>query len=305
MDYELNDEQYGLRAAVDTLLERHAGPERARELDGQGDADAALAAALASAGFLDLAREPEAGALCAELVTEWVAREAGVVPIGARTLVAPAVTDEPLPDMVAVMEEGFTGPVRFAAHAQFIVVIGESEARVVAPAAGGIAPVRTVYGYPMARVSPDGAEVVATGDAAVARRWWQVALAAEIAGTMEAAFALTLQHHKTRTQFGRPIGSHQALQHRMSELYVRSQGAAWLAREAAYHGADAERAAAAATYATEGAARAGVELHQMTGAIGFTREYDLHIWSLRLQALRLEMGGTQRHASALAGARWP
>lgn len=150
-----------------------------------------------------------------------------------------------------------------------------------------------------ARVELDGGTTLATGSTEVARRWWQVALAAEIAGTMQAAFDLTLAYHKERRQFGVPIGSLQALQHRMSELYVRAQGTTWLAREAAFHGAPADRAAAAAAYGAGAAGITCTELHQMTGAIGFTREYDLHIRSLRLQALRLEMGGPKSAARSL------
>jgi hypothetical protein len=42
----------------------------------------------------------------------------------------------------------------------------------------------------------------------------------------------------------------------------------------------------------------------MSGAIGFTREFDLHVWSMRLQALRQELGGTRTHRNALVDARW-
>jgi hypothetical protein len=38
--------------------------------------------------------------------------------------------------------------------------------------------------------------------------------------------------------------------------------------------------------------------------MGFTREHDLHVWTLRLQALRLELGGTDAHRRALGEARW-
>jgi len=304
VDYELDAEQEQLRDAVGTLLSRRAGPARARSVGDTGGVDQELASALAGAGFLDLFAEGEAGPLEAELVVEWVAAAAGVLPIGARCLVAPSVIDTDLPATVTVMEEHASNPVRFGGTSEAILVIGDSEARLVTAAPGATEPVPSLYGYPLSRVSLAEATVVGTGDPNVARRWWQVALAAEMAGTMGAAFALTLEYQKNRKQFDRPIGSFQSLQHRMSQLYVRQQGSAWLAREAAFHGAPAEAAAAAAAYAAESAAKACVELHQMTGAIGFTREYDLHIWSLRLQALRLEMSGLRTHALALARARW-
>jgi len=42
----------------------------------------------------------------------------------------------------------------------------------------------------------------------------------------------------------------------------------------------------------------------MTGAMGFTREHDLHVWSMRLEALRVELGGVSAHRRAIARARW-
>jgi hypothetical protein len=42
----------------------------------------------------------------------------------------------------------------------------------------------------------------------------------------------------------------------------------------------------------------------MTGAMGFTREHDLHVWSMRLEVLRLEAGGASAHHRALTTARW-
>lgn len=82
------------------------------------------------------------------------------------------------------------------------------------------------------------------------------------------------------------------------------EGARWLAREAAWCGAPAEAAATAAAYATATAGRVFAETHQLSGAIGFTREHSLHVWSMRLQALRLELGGVAGHCSALCQTRW-
>jgi len=303
VDYDLDADQEALRGAVATVLARHAGPARAKALSSSEAIDDDLAGALADAGYLDLLGDPDAGPLAAELVVEWVAAAAGIVPVAARALVGPAVLDGQLPPTMTVMVEGDRGPVRFA-QAEAVLVVGENDARLMRLAPGALEPVATMYGYPMARVSLAGAEVLDSGPAEQARRWWRVGLAAEIAGTMRAAFDLTLAYHKQREQFGRPIGSFQALQHRMSQVYVRCEGAAWLAREAAFHRAGGERAAAAAAYAAAAAGTVCAELHQMTGAIGFTREYDLHVWTLRLQTLRLELSGAGGHARALATARW-
>ena len=46
------------------------------------------------------------------------------------------------------------------------------------------------------------------------------------------------------------------------------------------------------------------EMHQFTGAMGFTDDHKLHLWTMPLQALRLELGGTGAHARAAAQIRW-
>jgi len=71
-----------------------------------------------------------------------------------------------------------------------------------------------------------------------------------------------------------------------------------------YHGAPAERSSTAAAYALAAAGRVFSETHQLSGAIGFTREHDLHVWTMRLRALCLELGGATAHRRAVTEARW-
>ena len=115
---------------------------------------------------------------------------------------------------------------------------------------------------------------------------------------------MTVDYVKRRRQFGRAIGSFQAVQHRLSQCAVAIEGARWLAYEAAERGAPPGEAALAAGYATTAASQVFAETHQLTGAMGFTREHDLHVFSMRLQALRLEAGGASGHHVAAARARW-
>ena len=82
------------------------------------------------------------------------------------------------------------------------------------------------------------------------------------------------------------------------------EGSRWLTYEASHHGATPERAATAAAHAVDAAQRVFNETHQFTGAMGFTREHDLHAWSMRLWALRLELDGAAGQRRAVAKARW-
>ena len=83
-----------------------------------------------------------------------------------------------------------------------------------------------------------------------------------------------------------------------------AEGATWLARRAADHRAAPADATVAASYATQAAQLIGADMHQLSGAIGFTTEFDLHLWTARLHALRVELGGTTAHQLATTHARW-
>ncbi len=307
MDFEPGDDQRAILEAIEALLAQHAGPKRAIELFEEGAYDHDLDAALEGAGFTSVALGEETGPLEAALCVEAVARTAGTVAFGAAALVAPGVTGRALPGPIALVDAAGSALVRFGASARTLLVAdaARDEARLVTLAPGDAEPVRSNFGYPMGRVTravQRAGERVGTRERLLA--WWRVALAAEAAGTVRAALAVTVEYLKQRRQFGRAIASFQAVQHRLAECAVMAEGARWLAYEAASHGAPAEAAATAASYAMATAARVFLETHQLSGAIGYTREHDLHVFSMRLEALRLELGGVGGHRRALARARW-
>ncbi|MEU7813895.1 acyl-CoA dehydrogenase family protein [Pseudonocardia sp. NPDC049154] len=298
MDYVPSPDQKATLEVVESLLGRQAGPARARELRDRHDDT--LLAALEQAGFLDLALDPNAGPLDAALVTEAAARALAAVHVGARALVAPQVLDGPVPPRIALADAANPGPIRFGTDADVVLVLDGPDVRVVEPAEAER--VETGYVLPYARVDLSGGRVLPGAGPRMAA-WWRVALAAEVAGLLDAALSLTSEYLAQRTQFNRPLGSLQALQHRLAEAYVWVEGVRWSARSAAWHG-DAESAATAATYATMAAREVAVDMHQLSGAIGFTEEYDLHLWTMRAQALRTELGGIGGHAGAVTALRW-
>jgi alkylation response protein AidB-like acyl-CoA dehydrogenase len=306
VDLDLNDDQRAILEAVGQLLEQRAGAARAIELDAKREVDGDLDAALAEAGFTDIALGDETGFLEAALVVEAVSAAAGVVSSGAQALVAPAVAGRSLPGPVALTHLAHRGPVRFAAHARTLLVDCGDEARLVALGPGEAEPVRSNFMLPMGRVGVDASrgESLGAGSGRRLRDWWRLALAAELSGAMGAALDVTVAYVKRRRQFGRAIGSFQAVQHRLSQCAVLREATRWLVYETAWRGAPADAAATAAAYAAGAANHVFAETHQLTGAMGFTREHDLHVWSMRLQALRLEAGGVDGHRRAAAEARW-
>ncbi|MGE0388302.1 MAG: acyl-CoA dehydrogenase family protein [Gammaproteobacteria bacterium] len=303
MDYRLDDDQREIQAAVGKLLERHAGPARARAVAAGSGTDRELLAALEEAGYLDLFRYDRAGPLNATLAVEQIASAAGLAPAAQRMLVAPALIEGDLPRAVVVVDRADPGPVRYAADADLLIAIDGDRAVVARAGEWTATRLKSQYGYPFARVALNGGRPLGTGSAAVARRWWQVAIAIEAAGAARSALDMTVKYLCVRTQFGRALGANQALQHRLAECHVSIEGVSWLARQAAWRGTD-EAAAAAAIAAAEMAGRVLLEMHQMSGAIGFTTEYDLHLFTMRLEALRVEAGGVHAHADDFARARW-
>ena len=309
MDFELSPDQRAIAEALTQLLERHAGPARAAELAAKGEYDAALDVALAEAGFDSLATGGggDTGPLEAALATESVARAGGAVAFAATALVVPCVARRLLPGPVALARVGEEGPVRFASHARTLLVTDGDRARVVGLSPGDTTPIRSNFGYPFARISAQArrrGDALEPGSGERLVAWWRVALAAEALGAMDAALRFTVAYLSERKQFGRPIGSFQAVQHRLAECAVAIEGTRWMVYEAAAHGAPAGLACATAGHASLAAGQVHRETHQLSGAIGYTTEHDLHVWSMRLQALRLELGGAGAHFRALAREHW-
>jgi len=307
MDFELNDDQRAILEAVAALLERHAGPERAAELQAGGGYDVELDQALRRAGYHDVARDPDMGPLEAALITEAVARQAGGVAFAADALIAPALCEEALPGPIAVCTFDHRGPIRYAAHARTLLVLRGEEAQLVSLESGDAKAVASNFGFPMGDVDPrvrGRGRSLGPGSGDGLARWWRLALGVEAAGAMAGALAQTVGYLKQRKQFGRTIASFQAVQHRLAECAISVEGSRWLCLEAAHYGAPAERTATAIAYTMQAAQQVFNETHQLSGAIGYTREHDLHVHSMRLHALRLEFGGLSGHRREIVRQRW-
>jgi hypothetical protein len=134
-----------------------------------------------------------------------------------------------------------------------------------------------------------------------------IALSAEQVGAAQRALELTVAYTKVRVQFGRAIGSFQALQHRMAGLHVLVESA----RSLSYAAADAAaedaadfglHAAAAKVYCSEALARVTAEMIQMHGAIGITWEHDAHRYLKRAHGAGQLFGRPAEHAARVAAA---
>jgi len=129
-----------------------------------------------------------------------------------------------------------------------------------------------------------------------------VIASAELLGVMQRALDMSLDYMRTRVQFGRPIGSFQALQHRAVDLYIQRQLASAVIEDGLRRIAettDARVRAAVASRVKARCAEAGLriarEAIQIHGAIGFTDEYDAGLYLQRALVLASWLGNAALH----------
>ncbi|MGH7813955.1 MAG: acyl-CoA dehydrogenase family protein [Candidatus Binataceae bacterium] len=132
-----------------------------------------------------------------------------------------------------------------------------------------------------------------------------VAIAADSLGGMERALEMAVEYSKVREQFGRPIGSFQALKHAAAEIVAELEPARallWYAAHAIDSGAsDASRAASMAKSMLCGIYSRGTDRAVlMHGGIGFTWDHDLHLWFKRARFNESYFGSPQFHRERIA-----
>ena len=134
-----------------------------------------------------------------------------------------------------------------------------------------------------------------------------VAVAAQLVGLAQAMLEMSVRYAQQREQFGRPIGSFQAVKHQLADVYVANSfalpvvlRAAWsIANGLASRARDASHAKLAASLAAERAARTALQVH---AGIGYTYEHDLHIWMKRTWTLASQWGTATWHRARVASA---
>jgi acyl-CoA dehydrogenase len=283
----------------------------------QGMWPGALWQAVEEAGYLDVLADGPGNIVEATTILRAAGHHAAPIPVaetmlarllcGAVRLPAPngALTIAPVePDERLVIGggavSGRAGHVPWGLASEAIVIVGEHDLAVVSTgemswdagdnlayesrdhmsAAGARGDIRAL---------PDGI------DAALVLRLGALLRAAQMAGAMEAALAITTQYANERVQFGRPIGKFQAIQQQMAVLAEQAASSLVAVENAARAVAEgrpsAEFACAAAKIrAGEAAGKVAEIAHQVHGAIGFTKEYRLHPLTRRLWSWRDECG---------------
>ncbi|WP_413098266.1 acyl-CoA dehydrogenase family protein [Streptomyces sp. Inha503] len=201
-------------------------------------------------------------------------------------------------------------PVPFAARADLIAVLDHDRLRLFTRDEVHIEPLDSVDGSRgSARVAPrvGGGLLLAEGPEAlaVARRRGVLATSALLVGLSERMLELTVTYVQQRHQFGVPVGSFQAVKHALAdvELAVRFARPAVLAAGWAQAAGDPEaavRTSMAKVLASDAAREAARTAIQCHGAMGYTTEYDLHLYAKRAWALAADWGGPAEHREFIA-----
>jgi len=133
-----------------------------------------------------------------------------------------------------------------------------------------------------------------------------VALAAEQVGGAQRCLDMSVEYAKIRMQFGRPIGSFQAIKHMCADLLLEvesARSAAYYAAWAAQDGSDELPlvSSLAKAFCSEAYFRAAADNIQIHGGIGFTWEHDAHLYYRRAKSTELMLGTPEQHREIAAG----
>ena len=135
-------------------------------------------------------------------------------------------------------------------------------------------------------------------------RWGAVGKCAEMVGGAQQVLDMTVEFVKQRVQFGRPIGSFQAVQHHCANMATDVEGSRYLTYHAAWRLSEempaVREVAMAKAWVSEAYRRVCALGHQCHGAIGFTKEHDMQLYSRRAKAAELAFGDSDFYLEQVA-----
>ncbi len=333
MDFELSDDQVALRDAARSLLDGRSAPTQVRAVvDAGGGIDDGLWSAMVEQGWTALAVPEDNGGLGLGIVElalllEEVGGHVAPAPVLQQALALDAlVTGDGPAELIDALTSGeaigtvafkpvtadgatVTGrpePVIHAPLARVLIVRTEDELFAVDGITSSAEPAmdRT---RSLGWVELDGVPAVRLGGAEAVERFIDLGAlghSAELLGASARVLDLSVEYAKERVQFGRPIGSFQAIKHRCADMLVDVEGM----RSAVYHAAwalgagDADRSVAASTaktWCSDASRRVMASGLQVHGGIGFTWEHDLHLFVKRAHLDGISFGDATWHRDRL------
>jgi alkylation response protein AidB-like acyl-CoA dehydrogenase len=338
MDFDLSDDQLALRDAARDLLDRRCDRAVVRAALDEPHFDRDLWAAMTEQGWLGIGVGEDRGGLGlgtveTAVLLEQTGAHLAPVPFLQQVHALPVLVDTSWgPELVAgeavaaaartpVVRHGddtVSGrpePVIFGASADVLVVPARTEGGEPSLVAVDLrdVPVRAEPAMDQTRelawveLDRRAAEVVGDADSVAAFLDRGATFhAVEMLGCADAVLSLAVEYAKEREQFGRPIGSFQAVKHRCADMLVDVEGmrsAAYYAAWAIGAAADGDEASVAASTAKVWCSDAGLRVAesalQVHGGIGFTWESDVHLHLKRAQLDQVSFGDAAHHRARL------
>jgi alkylation response protein AidB-like acyl-CoA dehydrogenase len=260
--------------------------------------------------FAELGAHATPGPFLATVLAVRVAGRSGAADVAAAILGGEQVVALAEPEGVGAVGAEVSGTVRVTDHGDadlLLVVTADGASLLDAGPVDVVAQPSLDPLVPLGVANLDRVPAVARLEGADAADMWRrgtVLVAAELAGVAAATAAQSTEYAKDREQFGRPIGSFQAVKHRCADMAVRAEAATSLVRYASLAVADGRpdgsfHADAARTVAGD-AALANAQINvQNHGGIGFTWEHTAHRYVTRTQVLLRTLGDRRTHLGAL------
>lgn len=325
MHFDFSDDQQTIKRTARDLLAQRVSPDAVRAHTEAGSYDTRLWAELCDLGWPGIAVPgvfggQDLGLVELVAVVEELGRALAPVPmlssVAAALLIAFAGSDDQREDLLpsilsgetaatAGVLAGDTALVPDARAADLIVLAGDGRAHLVQPSAAELEPVETLdLGRRFGRVRATAGEPL-PGDVTGAVQRIRVVASAEILGIADRALELAVSYTHEREQFGRPIGSFQAVAHRCADMTLDVEALRSLVHYAAWAAdADPQRLPLASAMAARAAADRGWRVCgsalQVFGGIGFTWEHDIHLFLRRARTTGSLFGTARDQQRAVA-----
>jgi alkylation response protein AidB-like acyl-CoA dehydrogenase len=323
MNFDLTDEQREIKDTARDFLGSRFAPGKVRELATSRTYDDALWAQICELGWPGIAVPEEhggqgLGTIELALLCEEIGYACAPLPLlsnaFAGLVISEAGSDEQrsrwLPGIAsgngrgaAALDPEDPALVADADGAAVLLLPAEDRGRLVEPAQAELEPLELIDATrSFARVSAVGGDEL---EAETGMYRAMVALAGELTGVGQRAMEMAVAYAREREQFGRPIGSYQAVSHRCARMLYDTEEARSLTYYAAWC-ADAEpeslplAAHMAKARASEAAWAVAASALQVFGGIGFTWEHDLQFWLKRARVDGQLLGSAAQHRDRVA-----
>jgi alkylation response protein AidB-like acyl-CoA dehydrogenase len=323
MDFDLTEDQLALRSGASDVLDDLASPARVRAHTATADAfDATLWSAMVEQGWLgvDLAEADGGlglGAVEVAVLVEQLGRHAAPAPFVPTVLALGAFAEarerawvERLlaGDAVACVAWDAAAPVPYAPSADVAVVLADDGVYAMElaerPAREPAMDLTRELGW----LWFDRSQARRIGGPDARTRLFDrgaTFTSADLLGSASHALDLAVEYAKDRVQFGRPIGSFQAVKHRCADMLVDVEGMRSTVYWAAWciGAGDPDASVSASTakvWCSDASKRVMASALQVHGGIGFTWEHDLHFFLKRAQLDQLAFGDASSHRERLA-----